>query len=122
MVQLAVGKYQGFNDHHLTEKLKAHEQIELSREKVCRILRSYAVSRPRRRRAAKHRSRRERRLAEGMMLQVDGSPHDWLEGRGPRLCLIGAIDDATGKVVGAFFTQAESSWGYLRLFSDLQTP
>jgi hypothetical protein len=54
-----------------------------------------------------------------MMLQVDGSPHDWLEGRGPRLCLIGAIDDATGKVVGAFFTQAESSWGYLRLFSKI---
>jgi hypothetical protein len=54
-----------------------------------------------------------------MMLQVDGSPHDWLQGRGPRLCLIGAIDDATGKVVGAFFTQAESSWGYLRLFSEV---
>lgn len=35
------------------------------------------------------------------MLQVDGSPHEWLEGRGARLCLIGAIDDATGKVLGA---------------------
>lgn len=53
------------------------------------------------------------------MLQVDGSPHDWLEGRGPRLCLIGAIDDATGKVSGAFFAQAESSWAYLRLFSEI---
>jgi transposase len=119
VVQLAQGKYQGFNDHHLTEKLKEHEQIELSREKVRRILRSYGISSPRKRRAATHRSRRDRRLAEGMMLQVDGSPHDWLEGRGPRLCLIGAIDDATGKVVGAFFTQAESSWGYLRLFSKI---
>jgi len=53
------------------------------------------------------------------MLQVDGSPHDWLEGRGPRLCLIGAIDDATGKVSGAFFAQAESSWAYLRLFCEI---
>jgi len=53
------------------------------------------------------------------MLQVDGSPHDWLQGRGPRMCLIGAIDDATGKVMGAFFTQAESSWGYFKLFSDI---
>jgi len=53
------------------------------------------------------------------MLQVDGSPHDWLQGRGPRLCLIGAIDDATSKVMGAFFVQAESSWGYLRLFSGI---
>ena len=119
IVELARGKYHGFNDHHLTEKLKEHEQIELSREKVRRILRSVGISTPRKRRAAKHRSRRERRLAEGMMLQVDGSPHDWLEGRGPRLCLIGAIDDATGKVVGGFFTEAESSWGYLRLFTEI---
>ena len=52
------------------------------------------------------------------MLQVDGSPHDWLEGRGPRLCLTGAIDDATSKVMRAFFVQAESSWGYFKLFSD----
>ena len=119
VMELARGKYRGFNDHHLTEKLKEHEQIELSRETVRRILRSQGISTPRKRRASKHRSRRERRLAEGMMLQVDGSPHDWLQGRGPRLCLIGAIDDATGKVVGAFFTEAESSWGYLRLFSEI---
>ena len=119
IVELARGKYQGFNDHHLTEKLKEYEQIELSREKVRRILRSHGISTPRKRRALKHRSRRQRREAEGMMLQVDGSPHDWLEGRGPRLCLIGAIDDATGKVSGAFFAQAESSWGYLRLFSEI---
>jgi hypothetical protein len=39
------------------------------------------------------------------MLQVDGSPHDWLQGRGPPLCLIGAIDDATSKVMGAFFAR-----------------
>src|SRR5262249_41715013 len=52
-------------------------------------------------------------------LQVDGSPHHWLEGRGPPLCLIGAIDDATGKVVGAMFVEAESTWGYFRLFSEV---
>ena len=53
------------------------------------------------------------------MLQVDGSPHDWLEGRGPSLCLVGAIDDATGKVPRAFFEPAESSWAYFRLFSEI---
>jgi transposase len=103
VVELARGKYQGFNDHHLTEKLKEQEKIELSREKVRQILRSHGISTPRKRRAAKHRSRRDRRASEGMMLQVDGSPHDWLEGRGPPLCLIGAIDDASGKVPRAFF-------------------
>jgi len=119
VVELARGKYQGFNDHHLTEKLKEQEQIELSREKVRRILRAEGISSPKKRRGIKHRSRRERRAAEGMMLQVDGSPHDWLEGRGPRMCLIGAIDDATSKVMGAFFTPAESSWGYFKLFSEI---
>lgn len=118
VLELARGKYRGFNDHHLTEKLKEQEEIDLSREKVRRILRAEGIGSPRKRRGIKHRSRRERRASEGMMLQVDGSPHDWLQGRGPRLCLIGAIDDATGKVMGGFFTQAESSWGYFTLFSD----
>ena len=119
IVELARGKYRGFNDHHLTEKLKEEERIELSREKVRRILRSHGICSPRKKRAPKHRSRRERREAEGMMLQVDGSPHDWLQGRGPRLCLIGAIDDASGKVPQAFFEQAESSWAYFTLFSEI---
>ena len=51
-----------------------------------------------------------------MMLQVDGSPHDWLEGRGPELTLVGAIDDATSQVPGALFVEAETSWAYLKLF------
>ena len=121
VVELARGKYQGFNDHHLTEKLKEQEQIELSREKVRRILRAHGMVSPKKRRGIKHRSRRERRASEGMMLQVDGSPHDWLQGRGPRLCLIGAIDDATSKVMGAFFAPAESSWGYFHLFCEIFT-
>jgi transposase len=119
IVELAGGKYKDFNDHHLTEKLSEEHQIKLSREKVRRILRARGMASPHKRRGIKHRSRRERSAAEGMMLQVDGSAHDWLQGRGPRLCLIGAIDDATGKVVGAFFQQAESSWGYFTLFSSI---
>jgi len=119
IVELAQGKYKDFYDHHLTEKLEEQEKIKLCREKVRQLLRAHGIGSPKKRRGIKHRSRRERRAAEGMMLQVDGSPHDWLEGRGPPMCLIGAIDDATGKVMGAFFAQAESSWGYFRLFSEI---
>ena len=118
IIELAQGKYKDFNDHHLTDKLESEEKIELSREKVRRILRAHGISSPKKRRGIKHRSRRERKAAEGMMLQVDGSPHDWLEGRGAPLCLIGAIDDATSKVMRAFFVQAESSWGYFKLFAE----
>lgn len=49
------------------------------------------------------------------MLQLDGSPHDWLEGRGPKMCLVGAIDDATSKVAGALFRGHEDSQGYFLL-------
>ncbi|GEM_PF-3902612 len=40
----------------------------------------------------------QQRIEKRVLLQIDGSRHDWLEGRGPWLSLIGAIDDATGKV------------------------
>jgi transposase len=109
IVELASGKYRGFNDHHLTEKLTEEEGIRISREKVRQILRSKGMASPRKRRPPRHQSRRARRVCEGMMLQVGGSPHDWLEGRGAALTLVGAIDDATSKVPGAFFVQAETS-------------
>ncbi len=53
-----------------------------------------------------------------MMLQIDGSPHDWLEGRGPRLTLIGAKDDATG-FIWARFEPAETTWGYMELMKEI---
>jgi hypothetical protein len=54
------------------------------------------------------------------MILWDGSRHDWLEGRGPRLCLMAAIDDATGELLpGAHFVEQECTVGYLRVLRDL---
>jgi len=54
------------------------------------------------------------------MILWDGSRHDWLEGRGPRPCLIGAIDDATGQLLpGAHFVDQECTVGYLRVLRDI---
>ena len=89
---LVEGKYAGFNHSHLTEKLCDPEGIALSRSTVRRILKDAGLRSPRHRRAPKHRSRRERYPQEGMLLQVDGSRHKWLEDRGPWLTLVGAID------------------------------
>jgi transposase len=120
IVALAKGDdYRGANDSHLTELLAEREGIELSRPSVRRILRAAGVRSPRTRRARRHRSRREWMPREGMLLQVDGSRHDWLEGRGPWLTLVGAIDDATGALVGATFRDEEDSAGYLRLLRDI---
>jgi len=120
IVELACGKYAGFNDSHLSEKLAQAEGIRVSRPSVRRILRGAHIRSPQKRRAPKYRSRRERRVQEGMMVLTDCSRHDWLEGRGPVLTMVGWIDDATGKVPSARFqTEPEDSVGYLRTLRHL---
>lgn len=119
ILRLARTTYAGLNDHHLCEKLAEVEQIHLSRETLRRLLRAAGIGPPRRRRPPAHRQRRPRREREGELLQVDASPHDWLEGRGPHLTLLGFQDDATGKVVGAQFCDSESALGYFRVFRSV---
>ena len=98
IVELARGKCRGFNDHHLAEKLVEAEGIRVSRETVRQILRAAGLASPRKRRPRRHRARRVRRAAEGMLLQVDGSPHDLLDLHGPlppgRRRVRGIIQDA----------------------------
>lgn len=119
VIELAGNKYIGFNHTHLTEKLQECEQLHLSRSSVRSILLKNGMPSPRKRQAPKHRSRRERYPQEGILLQTDGSDHDWLEERGPKLCLIGAIDDATNKVPYALFQAQETTAGYMRMLRGI---
>lgn len=110
------GLYDGFNDHHFTEKLVEVEHLAVSRSTVQRVLREAGIGPARRRRPAKHRRRRDRKQQAGQMILWDGSRHEWLELRGPMLCLMGAIDDATGELLpGAHFVEQECGAGYLRV-------
>lgn len=117
--QLAEGPYRGFNHTHLTEVLAEREGIDLSRSTIRRILLAEGMRSPRRRRARRRYSRRERYPKEGMLLQIDGSRHDWLEGRGPYLTLVGAVDDATGTVPFALFRHQEDTHGYLLMLKQI---
>lgn len=118
IIGLVRNGYSDVNDTQLAEVLLRDEGILVSRQALRRILRKAGIAPKLKRRSPKHRSRRERKEAFGMMLQIDGSPHDWLEGRGPRLTLIGAKDDATS-FVWARFEEAETTWGYLHLMRDI---
>lgn len=118
ILALVRGRFANINDTHLTEILMREEHIEISREPLRRMLREEGIPPKRKRRCPKYRSRRERKESFGIMLQIDGSPHDWLEGRGPWLTAVGAIDDATGYVWG-HFEEAETTWGYLDLMRDV---
>jgi transposase len=119
VVELAQKKYGGFNHQHLTEMLGEQERLEVSRSSVRRILLVAGIRSPKKRRPPRHRRRRERYAQEGMLLQIDGSRHDWLEGRGPWLTLISSIDDATGKVPAAIFREQEDAQGYFLLLREI---
>lgn len=112
IARLARTTYAGFNHQHLTEKLAEVHGVVLSRPTVRRILLAAGLPSPRPRHRRRFRRRRERMPTPGLLLQWDGSQHDWLEGRGPRLVLHGAIDDATSEVPAAVFRLHEEAYGY----------
>lgn len=113
------GKYQGFNTCHLHDMLTEYEGISVGRSTLDRMLRDRGIIKPARQKPVQRRSRRDRSVKEGMLLQIDGSPHDWLCGRGPRITLIGAIDDATSQIMGGVFRPTEDQAGYLILMRSI---
>jgi hypothetical protein len=129
VIALRRKKYDGFNDAHFAEKLWSAERLlsedgeaaeKPSLRTVRRILREAGIVAVRRRRPRRHRRRRERRAQAGLMLLWDGSPHRWLEERGPRLCLVGAMDDATSHLLaGAHFVEQECAAAYLRVLKAI---
>src|SRR6059058_1079108 len=123
ILRLRRTKYRDFNDAHFTEKL-AEEQppLRVSVRTVRRVLRTGGVPAVRRRRPPKHRRRRDRKAQAGLMLLWDGSRHDWLEGRGPWLCLIAAMDDATGELLpGGHFVEKECAAAYFGVLRAVVT-
>lgn len=64
---------------------------------------------------------RERRPRLGELIQIDGSPHDWFEGRGPKCCLIAFIDDATSRLMRARFVPVESTRAYMAVLKEYVT-
>ena len=119
VVRLASNGYSGANHTHFTELLREREGIDLSRPTVRRILTKAGLGSPRSRRSQQHRFRRRRMPQEGMLVQIDGSQHPWLEERGPKLTLLIAVDDATGTVAQAVFRTSEDTRGYLVLLEGL---
>jgi transposase len=99
---LFLRQYKDFGATLASEKLAKRDGIKVSRETLRKWLRQegcQAVSRRKR----KHRSWRARKEFYGQMVQMDGSHHDWLEGRGPWLVLMGYIDDASNRAFGRFY-------------------
>ena len=102
ILELYEERYTGFGPTLATEKLLEIDKIGLSRETLRSWLREKGIEyRGRKRRP--HRQWRQRKRYFGEMIQMDGSHHDWLEGRGPECVLMGYVDDATGNVFARFY-------------------
>ena len=121
VLALTQGKYAGCNDSHLVELLAEREGISVSRPTFQRWRSAAGLKSPRKRRAPKHHSRRERMRQPGLLLQWDASTHRWLGERTPRFTLVGAIDDATGEVLGLTFRSQEDAHGYLLVLRTILT-
>ena len=119
VLALSAEHYRDFNDTHFCQQLAEREGVVVSRDLVRRWRREAGIRPKCRRRPPKHRRRRPRQLAEGLMLLWDGSPHRWFGAQTAPCCLMAAIDDATGKVLALRFVPQESAWAYLKLLEEV---
>jgi transposase len=112
VLNLLKTKYQGFGPTLAHEKLVEKEKLNLSDESVRKLMIEENLWKPRKAKKVVVHQLRERRACFGELIQIDGSPHDWFEGRAERCVLLVFIDDATGQVVQLRFVESESFFSY----------
>ena len=95
--------YAGFGPVLASEKMEEREGLKVNDETLRLWLIQEGLWQVKKQKELKKRQWRARKDHLGEMVQMDGSHHDWLEGRGPKLVLMGYIDDATGRVYAKFY-------------------
>lgn len=106
-------RWWGFTAVYAQQKLASLHGIVLSDATVRKLMTMTELWKPRRPKAT-HRAWRERRPCVGMLVQLDGSEHDWFEGRGPKCALLVYIDDATSRILHAEFVSVEDTLNLMR--------
>ena len=104
-------QYSDYGPTLFAEKLEEFHEITISRHTITRWLKHEHLYVPQRLHR-RHRRKRERRGAIGELIQLDGTFHDWFEGRGPECCLIVMVDDASGRLY-VHFAESESTLSVL---------
>ncbi len=113
VMDLLRSEFKGFGPTFTAEKLEKLYQISISKETLRKEMIKASIWICKKRKPV-YRSRRPRKLNFGEMIQIDGSPHDWFEGRAPKATLIVLIDDATSRVVWMHFAKSESTESLMR--------
>jgi transposase len=114
VLDLLKSKYSGFRPTLAHEKMVELDGLKISDESVRRLMMAEGLWKAKKARKVAVHQMRERRACFGELVQIDGSPHDWFEGRAPACDLLVFIDDATGRLVHLLFVESESFFGYCR--------
>lgn len=117
-IELIGTHYRDFGPTLANEKLTELHGIWLSVESTRQLMMRAGYWKPRRGGTVCAHRMRERRARFGEMIQIDGSPHDWFEGRGEFCTLLVFIDDATGRLTQLRFMPVETTLGYMRMLHD----
>ncbi len=112
VIDLLHSRYPDFGPTLAQEKLSELHGLKISRESLRQLMIAEDLWRPKKTKAAPVYQMRPRRACRGELVQIDGSPHAWFEGRGPDCCLLVFIDDATGQLMELFFTPTETTFSY----------
>jgi transposase len=113
VIGLIQSHYHDFGPTLAHEKLTEQHGLRLSRESVRKLMLDAGIWKTKtRNRPSPAQQMRPRRPCFGELVQIDGSDHDWFEGRAPACCLIVFIDDATSKIITLRFVQAECAQAY----------
>jgi transposase len=115
VLDLLKGKYKGFGPTLACEKLVEQEGLRISDESVRQIMLAEGLWKAKKARKVEVHQMRERRASNGELEQMDGTDHDWFEGRGERCTLLVMIDDASGQLGALSFVEEESFFGYCGL-------
>lgn len=114
VVTIVRERYADFGPTLACEYLAEQHGITLSRETLRQMLMAAGVWKAKVARRARLHQSRYRRECRGELVQVDGSDHDWFEGRGPRCTLLVYIDDATSELMHLEMAESESAFSYMR--------
>ncbi len=114
IIGLASSAYLGFGPTFMAEILLEKNQIKIGKETLRLLLIEEGYWKPARQKIKTIHQQRERRACFGELIQIDGSPHDWFESRGPKCCLIVFIDDATSEILYLHFEKTETTFAYFR--------
>lgn len=113
VIGLVKTHYADFGPTLACEKLAERHGHHLSAETLRKWMMANGLWQPKQRKQVRIHQRRPRRPCLGELIQIDGSPHDWFEERGPRCTLIVFIDDATGRLMALRFVPAETTQAYM---------